>query len=100
MRGVGKMTLEKGMAMRNMTTQTSTLAIFRKEKLMGRDFTHGRMGSTMKESGREVRNMGLESGREMEENLTQGTGSRAKLMELEHTSGRMETCTRGAGSIV
>jgi hypothetical protein len=96
----GWMILEKVMAMRSTTIKISISGTLRREKLMEKDFTHGRMENTTKESGRSGRSMGLESGREMEESLTLETGSKEKLMGWAHMSGRTETCMKEAGSTV
>ena len=73
--------LERGMDMKSMTTTIFIWDTFTKVKLMGRGSTHGLMENTMKESGTWDKNMVLENGKEMEENLILEIGLKVKLMD-------------------
>ena len=86
--------------MKSMIIKTFTLVISRKEKLTEKDYTHGLMGSTTKENGTWVKNMVLESGKEMEVNLILAIGNLEKQMAKVLTPGKMGTSMKEIGRTV
>jgi len=90
-------TYEKDTDMKSTIIKTSTLVISRKEKLTEKAFTHGQTESITKENGTWVKNMVLESGKEMEVNLILAIGNLEKQMAKVLTPGKMETSMKETG---
>lgn len=85
-------------AMNALAPATLTKGSMSTGKERAREFTHGRMAISMKESSERVSNTVMERGQRRKVNVTRGSGRETLHMGTAFTHGQMATDTRASGA--